>query len=234
MAAPATDAVPDADPMATVPITGVPGSGTYRVWAFPHADPNDGDRSLVVDPADPVSSPFGWHDTDGVSGAESAQTVGNNVDAYLDILNDDTAVETERATGTNGVFDFPSISAKMVFLGTPAVLRDGDFDAGLILHEYTHGISHRLTGGRLTVGCRSGDEQTGEGWSDFFALTMTHDPNRSVQRSRGLGPYIRFTGVDGPGNRLSGFAARRVCHGCHARRPRTGAAARRVDVRPPG
>ena len=415
---------PSDDRIASVPITGVPGSGTYRVWAFPHADPNDGDRSLVTDPADPTSSPFGWNDTDGVAGAESTQTVGNNVDAYTDVLNDNNAAPAERADGGPGlVFDFPldftidpagvqpaattnlfywnnvihdisyrygfteaagnfqfsqygkfnpppptnpgngdyvraeaqdgggmnnanfgtnvdgirprmqmflwvppggyqvqvldgpignhnavranfrpflsdsavtqptatvvlaspanacaplvgfpagsiayadagtcttvtkatnarnagaagliintnaaapqtltgvstglipvlgissasnaalrpalPFTAKMAFLGTPAPMRDGDFDAGVIVHEYTHGISNRLTGGRLTVGCLNDDEQMGEGWSDFFALTFTHDPDRPVQRTRGLGPYIRFTGVDGPGIRPTRYS----------------------------
>jgi hypothetical protein len=425
-AAASANTTADDDLIATVPIPGVPGSGTYRVWAFPHADPNDGDRSLVIDPADQVSSPFGWHDIDGAGGPESTQTVGNNVDAYTDVLNDNTAAPAERADGSAGlVFDFPldftidpagvqpaattnlfywnnlvhdisyrygfteaagnfqlnqygrftptppetntgandyvraeaqdgggmnnanfgtnvdgvrprmqmflwvppggyevqvqtgpvgnypavranfrpflsdiavtqptaqvvlaspvngcaplvgfpagsiayvdagtcttitkannarnagavglivntnsgspqilggvstgvgipvlgissasnatlrpalPFTAKMAFLGTPAVMRDGDFDAGVIIHEYTHGISNRLTGGRLTVGCLNDDEQMGEGWSDFFALTMTHDPDRPVQRSRGLGPYIRFTGVDGPGIRPTRYA----------------------------
>ena len=108
LAAPATGAAADADQIATAPFPGVPGSGTYRVWAFPHADPNDGDRSIVVDPADQVSSPFGWHDTDGVAGPESSQTVGNNVDAYTDVLNDNVAAPEERADGGAGLtFDFP-------------------------------------------------------------------------------------------------------------------------------
>ena len=46
----------------------------------------------------------------------------------------------------------------------------------------------------------------GEGWSDWIALAFTHDPNRSVQRTRGLGPYIRFTGVDGPGIRPTPYS----------------------------
>ena len=94
----------------------------------------------------------------------------------------------------------------MAFLGTPNVLRDGDFDAGVIVHEYTHGISNRLTGGRIVTGCLAGNEQMGEGWSDIFAMTFTHDPNRPVQRTRGLGPYIRFTGVDGPGIRPTPYS----------------------------
>jgi hypothetical protein len=56
----------------------------YRVYALPFESPNDGPRTLVTNPADTFSSPFGWHDTNGAAGAEATRTVGNNVHAYVD------------------------------------------------------------------------------------------------------------------------------------------------------
>ena len=56
----------------------------YRVYALPLESPNDGPRTLVQNPADTFSSPFGWHDTNGVAGAEATTTKGNNVHAYVD------------------------------------------------------------------------------------------------------------------------------------------------------
>lgn len=55
--------------------------------------------------------------------------------------------------------------------------RDGDLDNGIIAHEYTHGISNRLTGGPKTGGCLSTVESggMGEGWSDYFGLMVTTD-----------------------------------------------------------
>ena len=50
---------------------------------------------------------------------------------------------------------------------------DGDLDNGVIVHEYGHGVSNRLTGGPANVGCLTGAEQAGEGWSDFLAYTLT-------------------------------------------------------------
>jgi len=50
----------------------------YEVFAIPLASPYDGERTIVQDPADAIASPFGWHDTDGESGAESFLTQGNN------------------------------------------------------------------------------------------------------------------------------------------------------------
>lgn len=57
---------------------------SYEVFAWPLEYPNDGPRTIVVDPADPTTSPFGWHDTDGVAGPEFTITRGNNVNAYAD------------------------------------------------------------------------------------------------------------------------------------------------------
>ncbi len=54
---------------------------------------------------------------------------------------------------------------------TPRV--DGDYDAGIVIHEYTHGISNRLTGGPAAAGCLGNSEQMGEGWSDYYGLMLT-------------------------------------------------------------
>jgi extracellular elastinolytic metalloproteinase len=56
----------------------------YRVFEFPKGDPNDGDRTLAVTPADALASPFGWHDTNAAAGPEFTRTQGNNVHAYTD------------------------------------------------------------------------------------------------------------------------------------------------------
>ena len=37
---------------------------------------------------------------------------------------------------------------------------DGDLDAGVIVHEYGHGISNRLTGGPANVSCRDSSTLT--------------------------------------------------------------------------
>ena len=54
-------------------------------------------------------------------------------------------------------------------------IRDGDFENGIIIHEYGHGVSNRLTGGPA-VNCLSGNEQAGEGWSDYLAISILLDP----------------------------------------------------------
>ena len=71
-------------------------------------------------------------------------------------------------------------------------IRDGDFENGIILHEYGHGISNRLTGGP-GINCLSGNEQAGEGWSDYYAISMLLDPALDdPNEPRGMGPYALF------------------------------------------
>lgn len=41
--------------------------------------------------------------------------------------------------------------------------RDGDLEAGIVIHEYAHGISTRLTGGPRNSGCLGWGEAGGMG-----------------------------------------------------------------------
>jgi extracellular elastinolytic metalloproteinase len=52
--------------------------------------------------------------------------------------------------------------------------RDGDLESGIIVHEYCHGLSIRLTGGPSNSGCLGWGESggMGEGWGDFFATSF--------------------------------------------------------------
>jgi hypothetical protein len=71
----------------------------------------------------------------------------------------------------------------------------------VITHEYGHGISNRLTGGPSNVNCLSNAEQMGEGWSDWFAVTLTTRPSDTATTPRGIGPYVSFQPADGDGIR---------------------------------
>lgn len=46
------------------------------------------------------------------------------------------------------------------------------------MHEYAHGVTNRLIGGPDNVSCQFGQigSALGEGWSDYFATSMTDDP----------------------------------------------------------
>ena len=79
----------------------------YRVWAIPAESPSHGMRELLDNPADPVASPYGWHDTNGEEGPEYSITRGNNVHAFLDVESDNQSNGDEPDGGEDLIFDFP-------------------------------------------------------------------------------------------------------------------------------
>lgn len=80
--------------------------------------------------------------------------------------------------------------------------RDGDLDNGVIAHEYTHGISGRLTGGPNSgFGCLINEEQAGEGWSDWFALVMQTTADMTADQGRGIATYAVNQPTTGEGIR---------------------------------
>ena len=79
--------------------------------------------------------------------------------------------------------------------------RDGDFDNGIILHEYGHGLSNRLTGGPSTSGCLNNREQAGEGWSDYLGLIATMSADDLGSDGRGIGTYALGQSRNGSGIR---------------------------------
>lgn len=81
--------------------------------------------------------------------------------------------------------------------------RDGDYDNGIVAHEFTHGISNRLTG--TGSGCLGNAEQGGEGWSDYFALMLTQNWATTTladsTKKRPMGNYAISYPATGPGIR---------------------------------
>ena len=82
---------------------------SYRVFAWPAESPNHGPHVIVNNPADSIASPFGWHDIDGIDGAEFTITRGNNTHAFIDALDIDepAASDPEPDGGASLTFDFP-------------------------------------------------------------------------------------------------------------------------------
>ncbi|MFT3908988.1 MAG: M36 family metallopeptidase [Ferruginibacter sp.] len=84
--------------------------------------------------------------------------------------------------------------------------KDGDVDNGVVVHEFGHGISTRLTGGPSNSGCLGSAEQMGEGWSDYYCLMYTQDwPNSNLNTGfnspRGIGTYVIGQSPTGSGIR---------------------------------
>jgi extracellular elastinolytic metalloproteinase len=89
---------------------------------------------------------------------------------------------------------------------TRSLNRDSDLDAGVIAHEYGHGISNRLTGGPNIVTCLNNAEQMGEGWSDWFGITLTTHPSDTATTPRGVGTYLIYEPTDGNGIRPTPYS----------------------------
>lgn len=81
------------------------------------------------------------------------------------------------------------------------LFNDSDFDNLVITHEYGHGISTRLTGGRFNSDCLFNDEQMGEGWSDWFGLMMQMKSTDTGAAKRGIGTYVSNQPIDDVGIR---------------------------------
>lgn len=245
----------------------------YEAFKLPLESPYYGSRTIEVLPADPIASPFGWHDTNGATGAEYTVTRGNNANAYEDGNNsgyqpdggadldfsdfpfsqiytnanqyEDAAITNlfylnnifhdilyqygfDEVSGNfqennygNGGAGSDSVNAEAqdgsgtcnANFGTPpdgsnptmqmyiCDDKDGDFDALVVLHEYSHGVSNRLTGGPSASGCLSNQEQMGEGWSDFLGAILTIQPGDVGADSRAVGTYLFGEGINGAGIR---------------------------------
>jgi subtilisin-like proprotein convertase family protein len=247
-----------------------PPAASYRVYAMPIESPNYGTRTLVTNSENLTASPFGWHDIDGVDGAEFTNSRGNNTDTYDDDnANNNPDGKYAFSPGGNLIFDFPlnttysagdqsenaaitnlfywtNIIHDVVYqygfdeasgnfqhnnygngglgndpvnaeaqdgsgtcnanFGTPADgnrprmqmyvcnSRDGDLDNLVIVHEYAHGISNRLSN-------LGGQEQMGEGWSDYYGLMLTMQTGDAGPDARGIGTWLFGEGPGGPGIR---------------------------------
>jgi Zn-dependent metalloprotease len=94
--------------------------------------------------------------------------------------NDSVRAEAQDGSGTNNAnFATPPDGSRprmQQFLFTaPNPDRDSSVDGDVVFHEYGHGISNRLIGngsGALS-GTQSG--AMGEGWSDYWAITINND-----------------------------------------------------------
>jgi len=73
-------------------------------------------------------------------------------------------------------------------------MRDGDLDSGIIVHEYGHGISTRLTGGPANSNCLQSGQAggMGEGWGDFWAVCFQMKKTSRSGDSYPMGLYANW------------------------------------------
>ncbi len=116
-------------------------SGSYRVIPYNIESPNHGARQLIVSPSNATGSPFGWHDTNGVVGAEFTITKGNNVSAFED-LDDDDLEGISPDGGPSLVFDFPFPGSNVPAIDYLNAATTNLFYINNVIHDvfYIHGF----------------------------------------------------------------------------------------------
>ncbi|MCB9849000.1 MAG: M36 family metallopeptidase [Phycisphaeraceae bacterium] len=75
-----------------------------------------------------------------------------------------------------------------------APARDSALDNHILVHELTHGVTDRLIGGITGIQGAS----MGEGWSDYFALSLLTDPDVDPSLTYPFGPYVAYGAGVGP------------------------------------
>jgi Zn-dependent metalloprotease len=115
----------------------------------------------------------------GLGFTESARNFQTNNFGRGGTGNDSVRAEAQDGSGTNNAnFSTPPDGSRprmQQFLFTaPNPDRDSSVDSDVVFHEYGHGISNRLIGnGSGLGGTQSG--AMGEGWSDYWAITINGD-----------------------------------------------------------
>ncbi|HEY8668670.1 MAG TPA: M36 family metallopeptidase, partial [Tepidisphaeraceae bacterium] len=86
--------------------------------------------------------------------------------------------------------------------------RDADLDAQVIIHEYGHGISNRLTGGPSNVGALGATQSAGmgEGWSDWWSLMLLQKSTDAQNGGYGIGTYLLGQPASGTGIRREPYS----------------------------
>ncbi|KAJ2546890.1 hypothetical protein EV175_005434 [Coemansia sp. RSA 1933] len=95
------------------------------------------------------------------------------------------AVFTSPPDGQNGIM-------KMYLWTAMTPERDGDLEQDIVAHEFTHGISNRLTGGPANADCLASGEPAGmgEGWSDTVANILRIKPGMTRESDMEMGRYV--------------------------------------------
>lgn len=129
---------------------------SYRVYPFPAESPLETEHVLVVDPSDATASPLGWHDTDGMEGAEFTITRGNNVHAYLDQASANSSPGTEPDGGEDLVFDYVHDQSDEPDMSLRSA-QTNLFYANNFLHDFTYHLGFDEQSGNFQTNNYSGE-----------------------------------------------------------------------------
>jgi uncharacterized repeat protein (TIGR01451 family) len=80
---------------------------------------------------------------------------------------------------------------QMYIFSGPTPRRDGDLDAEIVFHEHTHGLSNRRVGGGVGLSALQ-SEGMGEGWSDWYGLTLLSESGDNLSGNYAAGGYATY------------------------------------------
>ncbi|TPX66302.1 hypothetical protein SpCBS45565_g04553 [Spizellomyces sp. 'palustris'] len=111
--------------------------------------------------------------------------------------NDAVSISAQDPNGTNNANfatppDGQTPQMNMYVFTSTNPTRDGDLENDIPIHEYTHGISNRLTGGPANANCLRTTESggMGEGWSDTAALFIRRRPTDTRDTDLVMGDWV--------------------------------------------
>ncbi|MEO7098199.1 MAG: M36 family metallopeptidase [Luteolibacter sp.] len=124
---------------------------------------------------------------------ESAGNFQNNNFGRGGSGNDALQADAQDGSGTNNAnFSTPSDGSpgrmQMYIFTGPMPDVDGDLDSEIVIHEYTHGLSNRLVGGGVGISANQ-TQGMGEGWSDFYAMSLLSESGDNVNGNYAAGGY---------------------------------------------
>ncbi|MDZ4405532.1 M36 family metallopeptidase [Prosthecobacter sp.] len=110
--------------------------------------------------------------------------------------NDAVQADAQDGSGTNNAnFSTPSDGSpgrmQMYIWPGPAPDRDSSFDGDIVVHEYGHGISNRLVGGGVGISAWQ-SRGMGEGWSDFYAMSLQSEATDNVNGVYPMAGYSTY------------------------------------------
>jgi extracellular elastinolytic metalloproteinase len=106
---------------------------------------------------------------------------------------DNVVAQTQDGSGTdNANFYTPADGSRprmqMYLFTYTSIRRDSSIENDIPIHEFCHGLSNRLVGVYSLEGDQSGG--MGEGWSDWYAITLLDDYPKSTTNSIVVGAYV--------------------------------------------
>ncbi|CAN5566294.1 hypothetical protein BH10ACI2_BH10ACI2_17310 [soil metagenome] len=122
---------------------------------------------------------------------------------------DRVSAEGQDSSGTNNA-NFATAAdgvrgrMQMYLFSTPSPNIDGGLDADVVIHEHTHGLSSRLHGNSAGL-FNDMSRSMGEGWSDFYGMSLLSQPTDPIDGIYTTGAYVTYRYQGGVNNSYYGI-----------------------------